>query len=64
MQTHFFSINQKPVKYELVLKVNSDIRKRSKLLTELGLGMPIIAAIKERINRVLEQEKKLGLDSR
>jgi hypothetical protein len=64
MQTHFFLINQKPVKYELVLKVNNDIRKSSKLLTELGLGMPIIAAIKERINRVLEQEKKLGLDSR
>src|SRR6266498_1937977 len=49
---------------DILMKLTKDVRANLRLLCELGLGTPIIAAIKERIDRSFEQGKKLGLDSR
>jgi hypothetical protein len=49
---------------EFLLILAKDIRANVRMLSELGVGTPIIAAIKEKLDWVREQQKKLGIDSR
>ncbi len=48
---------------DLILKLKQDIRDNVKLLSELGMGTPVISAIKAKLDKVEVKDAKLGTSS-
>lgn len=48
---------------DYVLKLKNDMRENIKLLTELGLGTPIISALKAKLDKVEKQEHATSIQS-
>ena len=53
----FIESRKEPRNDELILKINANIRENTRLLCELGLGSPIIAAVKAKLQRYESQSK-------
>jgi hypothetical protein len=49
--------HQQPRNEDKILRLKQDIRDNTKLLSELGLGTPIISAIKSKMQQQQQQEK-------
>ena len=47
----FIESRKEPRNEELILKINANIRENTRLLCELGLGSPIIAAVKAKLQQ-------------
>ena len=53
----FIESRKEPRNDELILKINANIRENTRLLCELGLGSPIIAAVKAKLQQYESQSK-------
>ena len=53
----FIESRKEPRNDELILKINANIRENTRLLCELGLGSPIIAAVKAKLQRYESHSK-------
>ena len=53
----FIESRKEPRNDELILKINANIRENTRLLCELGLGSPIIAGVKAKLQRYESQSK-------
>jgi hypothetical protein len=51
MRQLYIEMGNEPRNWRIISQLNHDIRENVKLLSELGLGTPIIAAIKSRLEK-------------
>ena len=57
----FIESRKEPRNDELILKINANIRENTRLLSNLGLGSPIIAGVKQSYNQILRVKAKLNI---
>ena len=52
MHQFYIETQKEPRDWRIILQLNYNIRENIKLLSELGLGTPIIAAIRSKLDKV------------